>query len=246
MTTSQPPQGQPSATNGPVAPDGLGGVGGAGRLKPTVADKHRRHEPPVQVDGADQGVCRRAHSSPRLAPSIAFLTADTTASNDITTTDSSPLTTVSTPDNSHSLRAERSRRFIRLRTTAVLARAIKPTRSAPTPAGVTAATIPLRRARAPLRQTLSKSRRDASVESRIYAGRLGRQLRSALGPAGLQDRPARARSHSGPETVLSLAPAIVRLESAFRHVITFVLNAPREPSMRGREIAGALRGEGEV
>jgi hypothetical protein len=101
------------------------------------------------------------------------------------------------------------------------------------------------RARAPnMIEVAPRRQRPRTQRSRP---RLRRELRAALGPPRLQYRPARSSPHARAKAVLALASPVVRLKSPFGHFITFVLNAPHAyRAIHGREIAGALRDEGEV
>lgn len=73
----------------------------------------------------------------------------------------------------------------------------------------------------PVRNTLAKSPLVRSeMVTRIPSARdlrSGRELRPALGPAVLDNRPPRTRPHARPEPVLTTSASIVRLKSSFGH-----------------------------
>jgi hypothetical protein len=167
MTSCDPPRRERQTSGGSVFPDCLNGIRRARRLEAAVA-AHEGGEPSsVHADDGHDQSRRGAHATLRRASSRALCRSRTSSSKATVATDSSAVTTASTPLASHRRSAARSRRLIRFRITARFARAINPTCSSPPGAGATDTMIPSRRARTCACITRSKSRLDASARGRI-------------------------------------------------------------------------------
>jgi hypothetical protein len=129
--------------------------------------------------------------------------------------------------------ASRRRRRARLRATARPrpTLATSPTRHPPRPFGAQVTTTPSRRARRPAFKTSRYCLLLERVVKTDITGRaaLGRQPASALGPAGLQDRPTGPGAHTGSEAMLALTTAGIGLKRALRHQLHLRSICPTGP-----------------
>lgn len=196
--------------------DRLSCIRRAGWFVTTAARQQWRHNTAIQPDEHQQRPGDHTHRASH--PSRAREAISTSSWKRRWRDPSSARTTTSYDPAPWAARnASLSRRRIRLRTTEFLARTASPRRSPPAVERQQLMVTPTDRVRVPARITFRKSSERARDRRRAMDSDLSREAGATLAPSGFEDRPTCSRLHTGPETMLALTAARVRLVSSLGH-----------------------------